>query len=820
MAAIAIVTFAATQALRAAADDAHILWSSETPVAADWSSDAIKVTADKLEALKVGDILHVVITGVTPGTEWSAQVAIKDEGWKDLEAGVPVGKGDVTDVTFLLTGDILTAIKANGVMFSGTGYSATQVYYEDGTLTGSEKSVWIGNTTTKPTINKNHLANVKAGDVIRVSATATEGFEGDKYFLLSYSGEDTGWGWVNYEGMPATATATGFDFVVNEANVAQIKTDGIIINQDGYTITQVELLPTYEVTIGEGITGGKVSVDKAIAAEGDEVTITATPNEGYKVKSYSVTGVNTNLAVTVNNGKFKMPADAVTVSVTFNQSVDVTIAPASGDISEALNAAIAELGNNDAKNITINLAENGVYTISNSIIAGGNVAINGAAGAVIDASALTAPFIKMSSTPAVDKNDKDAYPIDGITIKDVTINKLSQSLVDGKSEIYYLKGITIDNSVINVSGSKHIIDFQNKGLAEVLSIKNSTLWASDDAKHTGRLYQQQSGKKPAEVGAEMLKVSITNSTLYNISNSQNYVGYYRENSKPYHWFEVQNSVIVNCATSGNFVKSLNQKQVGANANWNVDGNVFNWGGADTSADEVSNSASGVVKNSIAGVITFTDAANGDFNGSVAAAVDPSTAGDPRWTLTPVQTVTTAASGYTTLVSVYPLDFTTAAGLTAYVVAADEDIDITNSKVKLTQVTEAAANTPVILLGAASTEYTITAKADAAAVKGNLLKGSATTATTLTAGEAYLLKDGKFGLCTEGELPAGKAYLPVPAGSASNELIIVIDGEVTGIDKVVTRDALENAKIYNLQGQEVKKAGKGIYIINGKKVVMK
>lgn len=197
-------------------------------------------------------------------------------------------------------------------------------------------------------------------------------------------------------------------------------------------------------------------------------------------------------------------------------------------------------------------------------------------------------------------------------------------------------------------------------------------------------------------------------------------------------------------------------------------------------------------------------------------------GDPRWVLTVAtsQTVTTAASGYTTLVSAYPLDFTTAAGLTAYVVAADEDIDITNSKVKLTQVTEAAANTPVILKGTANTEYTITPKADAAAVTGNLLKGSATTATTLTDGEAYLLKDGKFGLCTAGKLPAGKAYLPVPAGSASNELIIVIDGEVTGIDKVVTRDALENAKIYNLQGQEVKKAGKGIYIINGKKVVMK
>lgn len=921
------------------------------------------------------------------------------------------------------------------------------------------------------------------------------------------------------------------------------------------TITREEASGVkYNVTVADGITNGTVKVDKATAAEGDEVTITTTPADGYMLDAISVTCKTIDLAVNVKNGKFTMPADDVTVNATFKVApVDVTVA--AGDITDGdITAAIAaKAAGKPIGNLTLTLAA-GDYKVTASMEVGGNVTITGAAGAVIDASALTAPFIKMSSTPAVDKNDKDAYPIDGITIKDVTINKLSQSLVDGKSEIYYLKGITIDNSVINVSGSKHIIDFQGKGLAEVLSIKNSTLWASDDAKHTGRLYQQQSGKKPAEVGAEMLKVSITNSTLYNISNSQNYVGYYRENSKPYHWFEVQNSVIVNCATSGNFVKSLNQKQVGANANWNVDGNIFNYEGVDTSADEVSNSASGVVKNSIAGVITFTDAANGIFNGTLGtetapttettavgdtewtitnkqvpanivispaegditaalataaegkivgnvtinltadakytvsgsivaggsvvingaagavidasaltapfialsaepiaaflpkndgsgvtdyygidkvdinnvkvtglkqsifwdsnkkycvvdfkidncvfalateavknealiafqtggakdftvknstisgnnavakyflrynnssridrygfvqaedtwsftyenntfygllnsegqwgnysgmvgsskekqgiltinnniwvncdvqtmrrlnhsknfsafnaastmannvfnregAVVDQGTYGNgsdingivafedatngdfngkltlapgttvpatmpgdkSRWTLTPVQTVTTAASGYTTLVSVCPLDFTTAAGLTAYVVAADEDIDITNKKVKLTQVTEAAANTPVILLGAVSTEYTITVKADAAAVTGNLLKGSATTVTMLTDGEAYLLKGGKFGLCAAGELPAGKAYLPAPAGSASNELIIDIDGDVTGIDKVVTRDALENAKIYNLQGQEVKKAGKGIYIINGKKVVMK
>ncbi len=327
--------------------------------------------------------------------------------------------------------------------------------------------------------------------------------------------------------------------------------------------------------------------------------------------------------------------------VKLKEPEDIEISPETGaDIATAL--AAAKEGKN-VKNITINLAEGGTYTISASIVAPANVTINGN-GATIDASALTTPFIQMSATPCADANEQGAYPLDGITVKDATITGLAQSLVDGKAAIYYLKAITIDNSIIQVSGSKHILDFQGKGLAEIFTIKNSTLWAKDDAKYTGRLYQQQSGKRPSEVGAEKLQVSILNSTLYNISNDQNYVGYYRENSKTYHFFEVKNSVIVNCAKAGYFVSGLNQKQKGNNANWTVDGNVFNYGGADTSAGEINNSATkdgeSVVQNSVTGVVTFTDAANGDFNGEIAITwgkdIPATLPGDPRWTLTSSQ----------------------------------------------------------------------------------------------------------------------------------------------------------------------------------------
>lgn len=60
-----------------------------------------------------------------------------------------------------------------------------------------------------------------------------------------------------------------------------------------------------------------------------------------------------------------------------------------------------------------------------------------------------------------------------------------------------------------------------------------------------------------------------------------------------------------------------------------------------------------------------------------------------------------------------------------------------------------------------------------------------------------------------------------AESAMKHIRIRVDGEeeATGIDEIQT--SVDNsAVIYDLQGRRVKKAGKGIYIVNGKKVVMK
>ena len=95
-------------------------------------------------------------------------------------------------------------------------------------------------------------------------------------------------------------------------------------------------------------------------------------------------------------------------------------------------------------------------------------------------------------------------------------------------------------------------------------------------------------------------------------------------------------------------------------------------------------------------------------------------------------------------------------------------------------------------------------------------------TNVSANSAYALKDGKFHPVNAGTIAAGKAYLPasaVPAASAP-ELAIVFDGQTTGIQGVEAQKQVENGVFYNLAGQRVAQPTKGLYIVNGKKVVVK
>ncbi len=187
-------------------------------------------------------------------------------------------------------------------------------------------------------------------------------------------------------------------------------------------------------------------------------------------------------------------------------------------------------------------------------------------------------------------------------------------------------------------------------------------------------------------------------------------------------------------------------------------------------------------------------------------------------------VTTDEGGLTTLVSTETLDFSDEKGLAAYIATS---VDDTENTITLKRISVVPANTPVVLKGDPNTTYVIKTTATAAtSPKENLLRGSATESIELEANTAYILADGKFQKNNAGTLPAGKAYLPADAVSDSAQLLTIVfddNGNTTAIKDV--RGKTENVRSqewYDLSGRKLNgmPTQKGIYIINGKKVVIK
>lgn len=192
-------------------------------------------------------------------------------------------------------------------------------------------------------------------------------------------------------------------------------------------------------------------------------------------------------------------------------------------------------------------------------------------------------------------------------------------------------------------------------------------------------------------------------------------------------------------------------------------------------------------------------------------------GDATETITP-------GKEYTTYCSTSALNFTGVEGLTAYVVSAAE-----NGSATLTPVTDVPASTGLILQGTAGTTYYVPVGSATTLGTTNKLVGvtSATEVAAWTEGSVYnyVLSDGQFHRASAGTLAAGKAYLHVdanPEGSNARSLSIIFEDEdVTSIDaSIVNSEKSMVNSYYDLQGRKVAQPARGLYIVNGKKVVVK
>ncbi len=192
----------------------------------------------------------------------------------------------------------------------------------------------------------------------------------------------------------------------------------------------------------------------------------------------------------------------------------------------------------------------------------------------------------------------------------------------------------------------------------------------------------------------------------------------------------------------------------------------------------------------------------------------------------VDEITIKEIGKTTWCSEYDLDFTNVAGIKAYIAIGYDDIDKT---IWLARVMKVPAGTGLLVKGDAGT-YKIP-HANVRSTYVNYLKGNLGDAIKIeeTDGDKtnYYLsgKDGTF-VSVNGNANIGKnkAYLQLPTSvfGGTRSIGISYDDEdgTTGIRNLSPALSEGEGVYYNLQGQRVAKPGKGLYIRNGKVVVIK
>ena len=179
--------------------------------------------------------------------------------------------------------------------------------------------------------------------------------------------------------------------------------------------------------------------------------------------------------------------------------------------------------------------------------------------------------------------------------------------------------------------------------------------------------------------------------------------------------------------------------------------------------------------------------------------------------------------WTTFTSAYNLDFSDVDGLTAYTAKYDKDKDA----VALTQVKRVKAHTGLILKCEANKTYTLPIlPSDAAGLDAvdNQLYDCVDAIWSTGRDEDYFLHNGEFVKSkNNGWVLPGKSYLYIPGGrhaAGARPLRFYVGNTSTAIDGITNNPVVKDDAYYNLQGVKVQRPQHGVFIHNGKKVVLK
>ena len=187
--------------------------------------------------------------------------------------------------------------------------------------------------------------------------------------------------------------------------------------------------------------------------------------------------------------------------------------------------------------------------------------------------------------------------------------------------------------------------------------------------------------------------------------------------------------------------------------------------------------------------------------------------------------TISSAGWATYCSPYALDFSSAITNldAAYIVTGGSDGVLTTEAVTTT----VPANTGLLLKGSEGTVTIPVVASSSTSVSSNILTG-VTSATAIEAGTGWvLMNDATDGLgfyknTNAFTVGANTAYillanLPEPPAARG---FYSLFGETTGVSAALVNNETMNNEVYNLQGQRVAAPQKGLYVVNGKKVIIK
>ena len=457
------------------------------------------------------------------------------------------------------------------------------------------------------------------------------------------------------------------------------------------------------------------------------------------------------------------------------------------------------------------------YAAKSSIVlpAGMSVVLDGA-GFTLDASELGSNLIQMDATAPADWTKAD------VTISNLTVKGLKKALFYSAAKKYVAENFTIDNCVVEQAADATTIDYTKGGTAVNFTVTNSTFYAPTAT--TKSFYSSQSGQKTTEYSADAIQTfTFKNNTMYNLAKNKNFFSHRQSNQK---WlsYDVENNIFVNCGKSGQVIKGMNGGSSGKNPTWKIENNAFNFEAdgimTDTSASEDTGDSEEPVNNSIAEVVTFADAANGDFTVGESSIVAREKAGDPRW-LVDFVAPTVNTNGLL-------LEINKATKVADDANAEEAPEALKALKDELEKAETIFAN-PVGKVQSEIDAETAALKAAREAypkaVAKEALDKEIAAATDLLGETATDADPGKAlkEAIDAAQTVAAKADATADDLNAATEALKAAEeafNTATGIESVKVDDLTKDGAVYNLNGVRVTNPTKGLYIKNGKKYMVK